>query len=72
MIAYTYTTAPLIYEILVLLILSKISFSIISVQTKEQTQKLEFCCLAYPYDSYTPAILGIQASPETAEAVFDK
>lgn len=72
MLAYTYTRVPLICEILVLLILSKISFSIISVQTKEQTQKPGVCCPAYPCDSYAPATLRIRAPPETAEAVFDK
>lgn len=72
MLACTYTRVTLICEILILLILSKITFSIISVQTKEQTQKLGFCCPAYPCDSHVPATLGIQAPPETAEAVFDK
>jgi len=65
MIANTYTTVPLLYGILMLWILSK-------TQTKEQTQKPGFCCPAYPYDSYAPAILDIHTSPETAEAVFDK
>lgn len=69
MLAYIYTTLPLLYDILILIILSQTSFSIISVQTKEQTQKLEVCCLAHPCDSCAPAILGTQASPKTAEAL---
>lgn len=44
----------------------------IGTQTKEQAPKLGLCCLTYPYDCHALAAPGIQASPETAKAVFDK
>lgn len=59
MIAYTCTTDPPICEMLLLLILSKIGFSITSTQTKEQAPKPGLCCLTYPYDCHALAAAGV-------------